>query len=675
MLSRTLWLAYASLAALIVLVWWRTIDGGPIFDDHFLVTNARCFKTPQGLWNILTFQPTGICRYRPLRYASYGLDVLIGGDRMAVYHVGNIVRHVLVAGLVGWMTTVLWRMFSTGSSSQFSKNRLENQEATATVPEGAAQPVATLAAVPAPGATSSAALWAGVICAALWALHPMQTDAVSYVSGRRDVLAGGLSVAATTFGLLALQRGGWRWAATAALTALAFSAKESSAVIPAWIGVAAYLREGSLRAVFARPVLRGALLVGVAAVLAFIAYRGIYASHSHREPFAWWGGSVHSNFATVAWLHLRYVLQMALMTPMIGDYHPQTIPLAAGWSDPRTLLGLAWTAGLVAIGWAARRQVPLVSWGLAAWVLGLMPVSHLLPHHELYAEHYVYLPSVGLVVAVVAGAQWAWLRWGAAYAMSAIPRVASVAVVGLCFVLAGLTWVRNAVWIDEKTFYTSVLAAAPQNQRAIGNLLHIQADANDWEGVHGVSLRQLCDVGVPMWEPGSGDQAQAVGRCVAAAARANDVERVYDWALVLATGHPGMGRGHRRLAEAALALGRVQMAWDASMAWYVTTRDQDALALGVTALTRGAEVEPALLAHWINAQGPGPLGLRLEDRGRLVAWLAQRGRLAEAWQIARVAAEEANQRGETLPTGYQDLLCEVAAAVSAPDRQAYGCMR
>ena len=102
---RALALAWGALALCVVGVWANAIGGGPIFDDHFLVTRQTCFKTLEGMLRTLRFETDYACTYRPLRYLSYGVDHAIFGDRFWGYHVGNIARHVVVTFALGLLAT------------------------------------------------------------------------------------------------------------------------------------------------------------------------------------------------------------------------------------------------------------------------------------------------------------------------------------------------------------------------------------------------------------------------------------------------------------------------------------------------------------------------------------------------------------------------------------------
>jgi protein O-mannosyl-transferase len=422
----------------VVLAYAPALTGDFLFDDHHLLVGQECWRGLDRVPAMLGLGDPNPCTYRPVRYVSYALDWTVAsalGDGLAtpVYHVSNVVWHVLTM-LAVYLLLRRW-----------------------TSPLAAA------------------------VCAALWALHPVQTDSVAYLSGRRDILSTLFFVLAAHL-LLARGRPGvvGRWAAglsrrpgRLALGALCFVlallAKEMAVTLPAVLVAAVVLGSGDANEASggARPHLArywpvyAALLVVAAA---FVVWRGVLASHSGMQG-RWWGGSPAANFATVFALYGRYLQLIVWPAPLIGDYHPVTIPLAAGFSDPRTLVGLALYAGLVAavlVAW--RRGQPAVALGLAWFLVTMLPVSHLLPHHELFAEHYLYLPLVGLALAMAplverARAAPGWRGRGGLLVVAAVLTAMTVR-----------TGVRAAEYRSEESFYEAAHERAPSNARVAHNL-------------------------------------------------------------------------------------------------------------------------------------------------------------------------------------------------------------
>ena len=127
-------IAGCSVMAVTLAVFINCLANGWVFDDF-----AHALDPPElrSLSNILKL----LAHYRPLRDISYALDFRIWGESAMGFHFTSIVIHSVNAGLVFLLCHRLLR----------------------TLP-------------------------AAVLAALIFALHPIQTDSVSYVSGRRDLL-------------------------------------------------------------------------------------------------------------------------------------------------------------------------------------------------------------------------------------------------------------------------------------------------------------------------------------------------------------------------------------------------------------------------------------------------------------------------------------------------------
>lgn len=612
---RALALAWGALALCVVGVWANAIGGGPIFDDHFLVTRQTCFKTLEGMLRTLRFETDYACTYRPLRYLSYGVDHAIFGDRFWGYHVGNIARHVVVTFALGLLAT---RVFADagGRDTPSAQDR-----------------------------------WAALAVAALWALHPVQTDSVSYVSGRRDILAGGWTIVSVYAALVAQRRGGLWWLVPLWTTLFAFLSKESAVVIPV-LFLMWTIRDAELKR-WVREHVAVVVSVGVGLFLSFllVLYRGVFASHSNRA-FEWWGGSIESNFATVATLQVHYVRHVLLSHPLIGDYRPDTIALAEGFGDPRAIAGVLVVVGILALALWLRRRRPIVAFGLLWYLVSLSPVSHVFPHHELFAEHYLYIPLVGLALAAVDAARWA---------LSFTPDPArgvlyGRVVLGAVLVVMGLRVVdRNRDFADEQAFYEAVVEHAPNNLRAIANLGYIYADAGEHEAAV-FWLERLREA----WEPGSRDERNALPRLIEAARGAGRPALALRAAAQLAANHPDIGFGHRQVAELRFAGGDAPGAFAAAADYYATTRGEG----GLLIMARAASRAPGLDARpLIEAVADAPHAPEEAVFGAARA-LASGGDEPAAFELLRARAASAPS------PAYLAFLCDLGGRVAAEPLEA-----
>jgi Flp pilus assembly protein TadD len=394
------------------------LTGDFIWDDrNVVVENTRA----HGLSHLPELLGWGEARFgfRLVRDLSYAVDYSVGGLSPVVYHVSNVLYHMACTFLV-WVLA----------------RRL--------------------------GAGAVAAFWAGTV----FAVHPVHVDAVTYIAGRRDLL----STAFYLGGLLAFARyrdgGRTRWlAAAGGLGLLGMMAKEMAGTLPlawflydAWrLAPAGRLVAGARRAVAAHWRLYGA---GGLAAAAFVAYAVLAQDLTHGAgPYGGaWGPHAMSEAVILA-----YGLKL-LLFPMrlIIDYQ-HFIPPVMSPLEPRFLGAAALLAAVAGGAWAAFRGRRTAAFA-AHWVwVTYLPVMQILPHPERFAEHYLYLPSVGACLLFGLGIE--------RLAVASRLRRPVLALAGAVVVLlAARTLDRNRDFADEVTVFEAASRVHPRAARVWNNL-------------------------------------------------------------------------------------------------------------------------------------------------------------------------------------------------------------
>ena len=419
---------------LCVFAYWPALSGGLVFDDYPLLVDQNCWR---GLSRVPAMLGVGGdaegCGYRPIRYVSFAIDYSIAGFNVTFFHLSNLVYHLLAF-------VAVFALFQRLTGSR-----------------------------------------AAAVGALIWALHPVNSDAVAYISGRRDVLTGLFFVLA----LIPLIPSKGKQLDLRGLTLsvvffwLAFQAKEMAVTLPVVAGWYMVTQKRELVLKTVRQFWWVYLVLGGMAA-GFTLYRGYLAPATHLD--GWWGDSIGSNFATVFALLPRYFELVLWPSRLIGDYHPHTIPIATSFGDPRTILGVTLTALLVgATLFSLWKKQRLVGFGCGWFLITMLPVSHIIPHHELFAEHYLYIPLIGLVLASLPLLQWAFeRRRGTSRLLVWTVLAASL----LAF--AGRTHVRGYDYRSEISFNLAALPHAPMNMRVLYTL--------------GVSYREAdkCELAIPL---------------------------------------------------------------------------------------------------------------------------------------------------------------------------------
>ncbi|MGA2769201.1 MAG: hypothetical protein ABSG26_00150 [Bryobacteraceae bacterium] len=315
---------------------------------------------------------------RPLTYLSFWLNYQTGGQNPLGYHALNLLLHL---GAVLLAYECLRRI----------------------LPERAA-----------------------LVAAALFAVHPLQAEAVDYVWGRSIVLAALLSFAALLCWIT-----GRPWAAVAYFAA-ALLAKEECAAFPLVLSMLPARPRGRshIAVMLGLSVAAGARVIYAAAVTPG-APAGLHAGISPWKYLLAQGPVI-----------LRYLRLLIV---------PYGFTVDADIHVPAVGLGvLAW-AGIAALAvflWRYRRH-PGAMWLLAGLIL-LIPSSSVFPAADLSADRRMYLPLLGFAAA----AGWLLTR----------VRTAALAVV-VAVGLTGVSMGRTHVWMTEERLWREAVRRAPEKVR------------------------------------------------------------------------------------------------------------------------------------------------------------------------------------------------------------------
>jgi Tfp pilus assembly protein PilF len=309
--------------------------------------------------------------------------------------------------------------------------------------------------------------WAALAAALVFAVHPLQTESVAYLGGRRDVLFGGLYLLGFWLAVSAAKKRSPALAA-AFLGAWALSAvsKETAVTLPAVLLLYFWLfRDKDRQAALPPPLLKRAalLLFGVAAAYscAVLASQFALVSALH-TPDVYYGGSALAQYLTIPLLLAKAVLKALLPLPLNGDYSYLVIPPVTGLSDIRFWASLAFLCSLPAVIFKLRRSFPELAFGLAFYLVAYLPMVPLFPavhNTEVFAEHWLYLPLFGFGVLAAALVR-----------RLSTPGDRLLVLVPLLAVYGIISAARNRDWKDAMTFWTRTVATAPSCARANNEL-------------------------------------------------------------------------------------------------------------------------------------------------------------------------------------------------------------
>ena len=314
---------------------------------------------------------------------------------------------------------------------------------------------------------------ARVLATLLFALHPIQTESVTYVSGRSMSLMTAFGLAALLAWLAAPNKTRprlWQGLSLGLFTA-AVASKEVALVLPLAL-LLLWPPSGMDRVGLGRVGLGICLfLAGLVGLLLWLGYAYLLTGPMHR--------SLSANLASE--IHALFYLLGQLFRPHALNIDPD-LPEFARWGLVPALEATALTA-LVGYAWVTRRRLPWLWFGLAWWLLLLLPTHSLVPRADLASERHFYLAALGLYW--IAGVALASLP-----ALGPLPRwaglVAALACMGMLF-----TAQRNADYRDEISLWRATATRSPDKARVWNNLGYAHALAGQTAPARAAFLEAL----------------------------------------------------------------------------------------------------------------------------------------------------------------------------------------
>lgn len=296
--------------------------------------------------------------------------------------------------------------------------------------------------------------WVAWWTAMMFALHPAQVESVAWITERKNVLSGVFFFASLTHYARWRRNGLTRsYAAFLALYVAALLSKSTVVVAPVlilWMDALGLLPNRSRQAFLG---LLPAIALSLAACLV-TAWADKPPSRAlpiaHRPLVA----------STATWFYVKTLLFPFDTQPMYPRW--RVLPNEFRWHVP----WMALVALSAFLAWHRRRIDRFALFGLGWFVLCLAPVIGLVPFEYLtltyVADHFVYLPSVGLFLAVsrlFAKGDSFWPAREESWAT--LKRSTRVAGLAALVGLAALTESRLETWRDRETFWARVLERSP----------------------------------------------------------------------------------------------------------------------------------------------------------------------------------------------------------------------
>jgi len=431
---------------LILPIYSNTFNASWHFDDRQNIVNNYHLHIkdlhPKSLLQTFFKNPgnpleTGDKMYRPVACLTFALNWYFGKDNVVGYHIVNIIIHILTAIFL-YLTII--KLFESPNL----KGKFNGKEH-----------------------------FIALLTTALWAINPIQTQAVTYIVQRMASLAALFYI----LGLFFYIRGRISQVLQNRIIliifcvlsfAFALGSKENAATFPLALILVEVIFFQNLgirrtRRVFLGIAAGTGLLIFIMGLFLFMRGNPLFFLKGYDyRPF-----SLSERLMTEPGIILYYLSQIFYPVPnrlsVEHDFILSTSILKPWTTLPAILIIIL----LIGIGFSLIKKRPIIAFAILFFFLNHIIESSIIPL-ELVFEHRNYLPSLFLFFPVSVGIKWLidYYR-GKQFSMYII----IVSFITLLMMGLGIgTYIRNTAWETEKSLWEDAMEKAPERARSVYNV-------------------------------------------------------------------------------------------------------------------------------------------------------------------------------------------------------------
>ncbi|MEN8253445.1 MAG: tetratricopeptide repeat protein [Patescibacteria group bacterium] len=390
-----------------------------LFDDERSITNN---PTTQNLdASIRNFFPNNT---RYLTQLSFAINFSSAKQNTFPYHLTNLLIHILA-------TTLVWQLSSLLLSSKVLKKSQLNKSKEKI----------------------------SFFIALIFLTHPIQTQAVSYISQRSASMSALFYLSTVYFYLKARLSKQKEFFFLSLISGIAgFYSKASVFSLPIMLLSLEYF-------FFAKKQYKTKFILaafGLLASLAIIGFTIIDKSESQRIKISPLGEEITSyNYAlTQSRVMVKYIQLLFLPVRQSADYY---FPVSNSLADPAVVISSIILLSVLLIACYKSNKYPLLTFSVFWFFIALSVESSILPIDDVIFEHRLYLPMFGFALFFSVGF-WYLLKY--LQKMDLYKNLIYLLIV----IYSLLTFNRNFVWTNEVKFWSDVIKKAPRKAKGYGAL-------------------------------------------------------------------------------------------------------------------------------------------------------------------------------------------------------------
>lgn len=414
--GKTIWSKEANLYLCLFLIifvgfaiYSSSLNGQFIWDDDVLVKNNSYIKSWSNVDKLFAggistyFSGAGLNFYRPLQMITYTADYSLWKLDIRGYHLTNILLHIGVALLIYFFINILF-------SDAF---------------------LACLTSV-------------------FFVSHPVHTEAVSYISGRSDSLSALFMILCFIFYIKALHADNMVFNIIVVLSYIcAILSRETSLILPILFLLYHYAFQKKIKLKIFFLILAISFLY---VLFRLTILRSLLDSPAHSSAFL----ERLPGFFIALYSYIKI-----LAVPC--NLHMGYGAILFDFSDIRVSFGLLILVFSLAYALRAKKSSKLIFFSISWFFIALLPVSNIYPINAYIAEHWLYIPSIGVFLLIANG-----LR--CMYRQERLRRAAIFIIIVLLALSSYFTIRQNEYWKDPVDFYKRTIKYVPGNNSLYLNL-------------------------------------------------------------------------------------------------------------------------------------------------------------------------------------------------------------
>lgn len=412
-------LAFIIISVAALLVYSNTFGSGFYFDDGYNITENYHIKN--------VFRPDIIWNYNPTRFITLftlSINYYLGGINVLGYHIVNILVHILTSIMV-------FVFVKTTLSTPNVKEKTEKLNCG----------------------------YIALFSALIFAVHPIQTQAVTYIIQRAASMASLFYISSVVFyakyrlSIIKKEKTVF-FSLSILFCVLSMFTKEIAFTLPLMIIVyeLIFFYDGSKK--FRKEFIPYLLSLPIIPLtIKFLSPGAVKEAAQASSQI-----TAYSYFITQFKVIVKYLQLVFFPVNQNLDYD---FPVSGSFFEPATLISFLFLAGLFLFSLYSLKKDKIISFGIIWLFLSLAVESSILPIRDVIFEHRMYLPMAGVSFVLVYIAS--------KYLTGRFAKPLFAAAVIIIIVLGGAAFRRNYVWADEYTLWNDVAQKSPNKARVYSN--------------------------------------------------------------------------------------------------------------------------------------------------------------------------------------------------------------